>query len=466
MTGESKARVTGWIDENAQRIFDISDEIWDHPELAMGEERAADLLCDLLDGEGFDVDRGVAGMPTAFVAEHSVGSGSPVVGILAEYDALPALSNEVVSRKQPIVEGGPGHGCGHNLIGTGNTAAAIALSHAMASDGIDGTVRVYGTPGEELLISKVFMARDGLFDDCDVILTSHPTWENAANANSCYALLSAEFTFHGESCHMPSTPQTGRNALDAAIMTINGANTRKKHMHKDTVVEYVVPDGGLQPNIVPDVSRVWFFVRHPTVSQVLTDFEKVRDAAGGAATSTGTELEERFITGCYGYLPNDRIAEVIYENALEVGPPTFTEEEETFAGEIMAEYDVPGRSEPLHTDVDLLADGVDKYSQDDGDASWIAPLGRFNYAFPRRVPYHGWGFTAVSGSSIGRKGMLFNAKTLATSAIDVLTRPGLLEEIQAEHGDRTEGFSYDCLVPDDVDPITAEFVQERLRPPG
>ncbi len=466
MSKELKKRILEWLSKNEKHIIEISDRIWRYAELAMQESNSSSTLCDWLSKEKFRVKNGISGMSTAFVAEFSIGSGSPVVAFLAEFDALPGISNMVVPFHEPIVKGGPGHGCGHNLIGTANTAAAIAVKNGLESLGVDATIRIFGTPGEELLIGKIFMAKDGFFDDCDAILTSHPTYVTAANTNACYFLISSEFTFYGESCHMTETPEVGRNALDAVQLANVAANMRRKHMAHGTVLEYVISEGGHQPNVVPDVSKVWYMVRHPDVNCTKDAYQKICEAVKGAAIATGTTSKEQFITGAYGYLPNERLGEIIYANAMMVGPPTFSKEEKQFANKIRTNYGFGEMEQPIHEGVEFRKEGLDLYAQDDGDASWISPLGRVNYAFPRGIPFHGWGFTAVSGSSIGHKGMMFSAKTLGAAAADLLTNPSLVEEIKTEHKERTKDFHYKSLVPDDVNPITEEFMKLHVKSGG
>jgi aminobenzoyl-glutamate utilization protein B len=457
-----KKEIYDWLSANQKGIVHISDKIWRYAELPMQEKKSSRALCDWLRKEGFHVDTGISGMETAFLGEFSLGSGSPVIGFLAEYDALPGNSNKVVPRHDPIVEGGPGHGCGHNLIAAGETAAAIAVKNEMERRNIPGKIRVYGTPGEELLIGKVFMARNGLFDDCDVLLTSHPAAITAASARPCYSIISTEFTFLGESCHMTSSPEVGRNALDAAQVANIAINMRMKHMAKGTLVEYVIPDGGYQPNVVPDASKVWYFVRHPDVSRVKDAYKNIVDAVSGAALATGCASEEQFITGCYGYLPNVRLGKLIYDNAKMIGPPIFSDEERRFASELQKNYGFEIK-EPMHEGIEFLKEGLGMYGQDDGDASWINPLGRLNYAFPRGVPFHGWGYTAVSGSTIGQKGMMFSAKALAATAVDILMVPKVLQDIKKEHKNRTKGFNYTSLVPDSVSPITGDFIKHHIK---
>lgn len=463
MTHELKGFVFEWIERNRQSVIEACDALWRTPEVAMQEVKTSLILRNWLSKEGFQVETGTSGMPTAFVEEFARGSGKPVIAFLTDMDAVPGVSNKVVPWREPIVEGGAGHGCGHPEINAGNISAAIAIRHGMEKLKVDGTVRVYGAPAEELLVGKVFMARDGLFDDCDAILTSHPTSLNAANANTCCALLTSEFTFLGQSCLTAKNPEAGRSALDAVQLATIAVSMRRNYMARGTVVEYVIPDGGTQPNTVPEIGKVWFMVRHPEVGWVKDAYQKIVDAVKGAALATGTDWQERFITFCYGYLPNHRLGTLIYENARIVGPPVFTEEEKRFANEIRKNYGIEEIAEPIHEGLAFAKDGVDMYAQDGGDASWIAPLASVNCAFPKDITVHGWGTTAVSGSSIGHKGLMFCAKTLAATAADLLTEPALLKEMKEEHHKRTGGRSYTCLVSTDVRPITGDFMSYHIK---
>ncbi|MFT4946124.1 MAG: aminobenzoyl-glutamate utilization protein B [Natronomonas sp.] len=457
-----KQTAVDWVNSEAETITGLAEEQWERPQLPMCEEYAATALSEWLEDEGFEVELGVSNMETAFVAEYAVGDGGPTVGFIAEYDALADLSNVSEPVKEPLEEDAPGHGCGHNLIGTGNIAAAIAVKEALVESGTDGTVRVYGSPGEELLISNVFMTRDGLFEGDDMVLTSHPKGRNpTASTQSSLALISTEFVFHGQSCHTPSSPEEGRHALDAAVQLINGANALDKHMDQDTIIEYVITEGGYQPNVVPSISKVWFFIRNPDVEKARESYEKIRSAAEGAATATDTELEEAFITGCHPYLMNDTITETIYENAVDLGGPSYSEEERELAQELLDEYEIEA-DEPIKEEVKLEKGGLTLASQDDGDTSWVVPMGRLQYPYPTDVPLHTWGATVASGSSLGQTGMLFNAKTLACTAIDAIADPELLAAIEDEFETATVDYEYECLAPEDVEPIDGDWVQERL----
>lgn len=458
-----KQNVLKSLTKNQKVLIEVSDELWRTPELAMQELRTSGLLCDWLAKEGFLVETGMSGMQTAFLAEFTQGSRTPVIAFLTDLDAVPGVSNEVVPWHEAIIEGGPGHGCGHPQINAGNIGAAIAVKNEMEKLNVDGTIRVYGAPAEELLIGKVFMARDGLFDHCDVILTSHPSAVNAANANTCCALLSTEFTFFGQSCLTAKNPEAGRSALDAAQLVTIAVNMRKNYMARGTVVEYVIPDGGSQPNAVPDISKVWFMVRHPDVAWVKDAYQKILDAVKGATLATGTTSREQFLAFCHGYLPNERLGRLIYDNAKIVRPPTFSDAEKRFANDIRKSYGLEEVESPIHEGLEFLQDGLDMYAQDGGDASWIAPLASVNCAFPKDITFHGWGTTAVSGSSIGHKGLMFFAMTLAATAADILSCPKVLDEIKEEHENRRNGRGYQCLMPLGITPISEDFMKHHVK---
>lgn len=445
-----KSRALDWIEERSGRLTQIADAIWSHPELAMEERRSSALLAEELERGGFAVERGVAGMPTAFVA--TWGSGAPAIGFLCEYDALPGLSNEAAAERKPVAEGGPGHACGHNLIGTGSMAAGLAVRAVLEAEGLAGTLKVFGTPAEETLAGKVFMAREGVFDGLDACLSWHPYGRNRATYESSLALLSVRFLFEGKTCHIPSRPNVGRNALDAAELMNVAANLRRKHFPPGTSLEYVILDGGSFPNVSPDRAEVWYFLRGPTMELVEENFREIRNAARGAAIATGTEVKMRIVTACYSYLPNKTVAEVLYENLQIAGPPRFTEGEKAFARALQRTMDAE-MDEPLDEGVELHGEEMGFFSQDDGDLSWFCPVARVRTAcWPHRIASHTWQATASTGSSIGHKGMLAAAKTLALAGLDLFTRPEVLRKAADELKRRAQGRAYRCLVPPEVKP--------------
>ena len=449
-----KRKLVDWIEERRERFTDIAQRLWEHPELAMEEHYSAALLADELEKEGFTVERGVAEMPTAFVA--SWGSGAPTIGLMCEYDALPGLSNEAVPERRPILEGGPGHGCGHNLIGTGSMAAAMAVRSVLEKEKVSGTVKLFGTPAEETLAGKVFMTRDRVFEGLDAALTWHPMWENEATYESCLALYSIKFAFQGKTCHIPSRPEAGRNALDAVELMNVAANMRRKHLPPGATLEYVALEGGSYPNVVPDLAEAWYYIRAPEVGILRAGVEELENAARGAAVATGTEVAWRVVTGCYPYLPNRAFAELLYENLQEVGPPKYSEEEHAFARDLQKTFAAPP-GEALDEGHRLTGDFVGPYSQDDGDLSWLCPLGLVHTsAWVRGVPAHTWQVVATSGMSIGFKAMISAAETMAAGALDLFTQPTRLDALKKEFRERTDGFAYECLVPKEVKPLEAD----------
>ena len=443
-----------WLDGEAQHLDALSRRIWGHAEIALQETQSSAALVNELEGHGFRVERGVAGMPTAFVA--TWGEGRPTIGFLVEYDALPGLSNAAEPRRAPIVEGGGGHGCGHNLIGTGSLAAAVATSIGLKRDGRPGTIKVFGTPAEETLVGKVFMTRSGVFDGLDAALTWHPLHSTRVADERCLALLSVRFAFHGRTCHIPSGPDAGRNALDAVQLMSMAVNMRRKHMPPGATVEYVVTEGGAFPNVTPALARAWYFVRSPTVKDVETVGAMVYAAAEGAALATGTTVESRVVTNCYGYLPNTAMANLLYANLERVRPPAFTPEERTFARHLVKTLVDEPAPEATILDGGLVRAGeeIGPYSQDDGDLSWVCPLNTFHVAaWPEGVPAHTWQAAASTGTSIGSKALAVAARTLALTGVDLFTDPVALGRVRAEWQERTRGFTYRCLVPPEVDAL-------------
>jgi aminobenzoyl-glutamate utilization protein B len=443
-----------WLDGEAHRLDGVSRRIWNHAEIALHETQSSALLADELETQGFRVERGVAAMPTAFVA--SWGQGGPTIGFLAEFDALPGLSNAPEPRRAPLVDGGGGHGCGHNLIGTGSVAAAVATSIALKREGRPGTIKVFGTPAEETLVGKVFMQRSGIFKGLDAALTWHPLHSTRVANERCLALLSVRFAFHGRTCHIPSAPEAGRNALDAVQLMSMAVNMRRKHMPAGATVEYVITEGGAFPNVTPALARAWYFVRSPKVADVEAVGAMVRAAAEGAALATGTTVESRVVTSCYGYLPNSAMADLLYGNLETVRPPAFSAEERAFARELVKTVVDEPPSEATVLDGGLVRVGEETgpYSQDDGDLSWVCPLNTFHVAaWPDGVPAHTWQAAASTGTSIGTKAMTVAARTLALTGVDLFTDPSALARVRAEWQERTRGFTYRCLVPPDVNAL-------------
>ncbi len=458
-----------WIEENKDRIIEISDKIWEYAELGLIEFKSSALLADELERHGFKVERGVAGMPTAFVA--TWGEGKPVIGIMGEYDALPGLSQKKVPWKEPLVPGAPGHGCGHNLHGTSGAAAAIAVKIAMEKHGLKGTIKFFGCPAEENFDGKVYMVREGCFKDVDAIISHHPGTMNAVTLKSCLAVNSVKFHFYGKASHAAASPEEGRSALDAVELMNIGVNYLREHVSQEARIHYVIEKGGAQPNIVPDYARSWYYVRAPERDQVEHIYNWILDIAKGAALMTRTEVKIEFIGGAYNLIPNRTIAELIVKNMREIGLPKYDEEELNFAKEIAKTITPEMKINQLRKSkrpgwerlVDKLIDdevpdpwgeGEVMYgSTDVADVSWQAPTVEFSTAsWVLGTPGHSWQATAQSGAGISRKSLIFAAKIMAATALDLLTKPEILQKAQEEHRRRLRGRKYRSPIPPEVKP--------------
>ena len=322
-----------WIRTNCEKFIDLSNQVWDFAELGFKEIRSAELLAQALEADGFTVQRGVADIPTAFVA--SFGSGKPVIAILGEYDALPGISQECVSYQKPRQEGGNGHGCGHNLLGVGSLAAAMGVAEAIRAGEAKGTVRFYGCPAEENGAAKTFMVKAGVFNDVDLCLTWHPDSYNGILGINILANIWVTFRFHGKSAHAAADPQNGRSALDAVELMNVGANYLREHLIPEARIHYIISNGGgSAPNVVPPLAKSQYIIRAPLASQVSEIYPRVLDIANGAALMTGTELEVIFKIGMSNLLMNDTITDVFYEKMIAIGAPEFNEDEVKFAEEI------------------------------------------------------------------------------------------------------------------------------------
>ena len=455
-TGARKAALA-WIEENAETLCRLSDEIWILAEPAFQEHKSAALLAEAAEAEGFSVEPGVAGMPSAFVA--SYGSGKPVVGILAEYDALPGLSQKPVPWKEALDDGGCGHGCGHNLLGVGSTGAAIGVGTALAKTGARGTVRLYGCPAEEGGSGKAYMVRDGRFDDVDVALHWHPGSRNRAMCYNTLAVKRAKFRFHGLSSHAAGGPEHGRSALDAVELMNVGVNYLREHTPEKSRLHYIITSGGERPNIVPDFAESWYYARAPSMAQAQEIFDRVLEIAQGAALMTRTEHEVGAVNGSWDVLPNEALARVVDRQLRRVGPPAFTEEEIEFARELRAavrEGANGGAKAGTDDEADLVATcasrieyGRHSGSTDVGDVSWVVPTGGLSAAARvLNTPGHSWPCTATSGMSIGHKGMLTAAKVLCGTALELLSKPELVKAAKREFCQRTCRANYESPLPE------------------
>ncbi len=449
ISSSAKRQALGWVDANAGILKATNQKIWGYAEIGLQEVRSSRELMDLLRANGFAVDAGVAGMPTAFVA--SYGSGRPVIGILAEYDALPGLSQESVAQRKAREGVDAGHACGHSIFGTASTGAAIAVKRAIEAGAIKGTIRLYGTPAEETGIGKTYMLRAGLFKDCDAILTWHASDLTNAGYSYSKAMVSVKFHFSGLAAHASVSPHEGRSALDAVELMDDGVNFMREHVKEDARIHYVITNGGGQPNVVPPEAEVWYYVRANKHADVERYYQWVQLIAQGAAMMTQTRLSStRVETDQHEVLPNRTLAETIHRNLELAGPPSFTEQEKAFARETQ---------QPLGRVFDLaLSETIEPLaaqpsqglaSTDVGDVSWTVPVGQLNVAaYTFGAPGHSWQIAACTGMSIGEKGMLVAAKTLAGTAIDLFESPALLEKARADFHAIRDPQTFLTLIPE------------------
>ncbi len=452
---DAKRKIAARIEAKRPEYASISREIWELAEPGYLEEKSSLLLQQTLEKEGFSIESGVAEMPTAFVA--SYGKGSPVVGILAEYDALPGMSQDAVTQRKVLRENGPGHGCGHNLFGTGSTAAAIAVKEWLAETCSSGTIRLYGTPAEEGGSGKVYMVRAGLFDDVDVVLHWHPKDRNDASAHTTRANRSGKFRFYGVSSHAAVAPERGRSALDGVEAMNYMVNLLREHISTDASIHYIITNGGQAPNIVPDFAEVFYYIRHYEIAGLEDVWERVVKAAEGAAKGTGTRVDCEVIHGNYNILANEALSRLVYKNLCFTGGIKYTAEERVFAEAISKTLDE--NSEPFDAaeteKIKPYEFKKTKGSTDVGDVSWIVPTaGLYTATWVPGTAAHTWQVVAVGRTSIGVKGMMVASKTMALTAVDIFMEPAKLEEINKEFKDkRGADFKYRALLGERKPPL-------------
>ena len=453
--------------ENELKFSEVAKQIWNQPELGYTESFASSLQIKVLKEAGFAVTSGLGDIPTAFVAEYGV--GKPIIGILGEFDALPGLSQQVSSECLPVIPDGPGHGCGHNLLGTAGVEAVIALKGQMIAENLSGTIRYYGCPAEELLSGKTFMARDGAFDDLDCALTWHPGTSNLTLNASMQSLTAVEFFFSGRTAHAGIAPHLGRSALDAVEIMNVGANYLREHVPEGTRIHYQITNGGAAPNVVPDAASVYYFLRGLNRQQVDELEERLIKVAKGAAMMTETSVRWEIKSGCYDTLPNETLNELMFKQAEAIGQMSFNLEEENFAKKLVQTIDssvlAAAKQQLLGENADTLLDpgfyhDIKQFgstmggSSDVGDVSWITPIGQvMTTCAPLGVQLHTWQATASFGSTIGMKGMHYAAKIMALSAYDLLTDSGgILKKAKEEFTKSKKGIVYKPGIPANVQP--------------
>ena len=438
------------VDQHAAHFSGTSKTIWDYAELGYQEEKSSALLRHELEAAGFHVQSPVANEPTAFVA--SVGQGQPVIAILGEFDALPGLSQAATPDRSPLVANAPGHGCGHNLLGSGAALAAVALKEYMQQNHVTGTLRYYGTPAEEGGDGKVYMLRAGLFRDVDVVLQWHPASENVVTNGGMLAMNSAKFLFHGVAAHAAMAPERGRSALDAVMLMGSGVEFLREHIPSNSRVHYIISNGGAAPNIVPDTAELYLYARNPSLPVLGDVWNRILKIGQGAALMTETTLEVKDVGGTANVLPNDALAKVAQRNLEEVGGFHYTADEKHFAEELQKSLPAGGAG-----DLDSTAliqplrqpdPNAAAASTDVGDVSWNVPTIGFETAtFVPGVVAHTWQAAASSGMSIGQKGMIVAAKALALTGADLFSDPKLVADAKTDFQRQLKGRAYASVIP-------------------
>lgn len=465
-------KIPEWIEDNRSMFIELSNEVWGYAELGYREYKSSKTLEDALEEGGFKVERGMAEIPTAFVANYSNGPG-PVIGILGEFDALPGLSQDCVPYRKPLENGAPGHGCGHNMLGVAGVASVMAVRQAMDAGEVKGTIRYYGCPAEETGAGKAFMAKAGVFDDLDICLTWHPDTFNAVMYANFLANYRVIFRFHGRTAHAAADPFNGRSALDAVELMNVGANYLREHMIPDARIHYIITKGGVAPNVVPDFAESMYSVRAPRREQLDPLLERVKKIAEGAALMTGTEVEINVISGMSNMLQNDTINEVLQTKLVEVGAPRFSDEEHAFARELSgtippesleASAPIYGlkaddiaelKKQVLHEDIlpPYRSENILPGSTDVGDVSWVTPTGQIVTAcWALGTPGHSWQIVAQGKTGIGQRGMLYAGKVMAVSALEFMKNDQLRKQAVDEFKRKRAAVNYTSPIPEGTKP--------------
>jgi aminobenzoyl-glutamate utilization protein B len=434
-------------------LVDLADQVWRFAETALRETRSSKVLADYAEKQGFRVKRGVAGMPTAFVAEY--GQGSPVVGILGEFDALPGLSQKVATSREPLEPGAAGHGCGHNLFGAGSLGAAVAIKELIARGDLSGTIRFYGTPAEEAVGGKIYMLREGLLNDLDVCLAWHPEDTIRADTRSSQAIIDFIVEFHGKASHAAFDPWNGRSALDGLEIFTHALNMLREHVKPGVRMHYVITDGGKVPNVVPDYAKLWCWVRDTKRTGVEDVMRRVRKIVEGAALAADVTSTLTVQGGSYEMLANVAGERILHANLDWLGPLVFNQEEQEFARAIQSATGVEPKgltsaAEPL----DEKPGEPEGGSTDVGDVSWVIPTIHLSVTTAAAgAPWHSWPVVATGGMSIGHKGMIYAARALAATMVDLYTDKAALKAVREEFAEKTRGQIYRPYIPDGPPPL-------------
>lgn len=445
---KNKEAVLQKLDSQSEKFGDIAMQIWSLAEMGYQEEKSSALLQKTLADEGFSIKSGIANIPTAFVAEY--GSGSPVIAILGEYDALPGLSQQAVPEKKSA-NGVAGHACGHHLFGTASSAAAISVKNWLKENKISGTIRFYGCPAEEGGGAKVYMSREGVFDDVDIALHWHPSSQNAASAAAALANISAKFRFYGVSAHAAGAPEMGRSSLDGVEAMNAMVNMMREHIPQEARIHYVITDGGKAPNVVPDFAEVYYYARHNRRDVVRSIFDRIVKAGEGAALGTGTKMEYELVNGVHELLPNLTLQKLVHDNLSNIGGVTYSREEKEFADKIAISLGQSEANMGRAVNIQPYKETARAYgSTDVGDVSFVVPTVGFGTAtWVPGTSAHSWQAVAAGGTSIGKKGMMIAAKTLTATAMDLFNSKELISKAKAEFEERRgSDFVYKPLLGD------------------
>ncbi len=452
----TKAKARSYIDTQAELLSRTNRRIWSFAETSLDEVRSSAELQKLLAANGFTVEAGVADMPTAFVA--TFGSGKPVIGILAEFDALPGVSQAASGEAAPGPNPAAGHACGHSAFGVGSTGAAMAIKQLIAAGDLHGTVRLYGTPAEETAMGKIYMLRAGYFKNDDVIFTWHPSSLTLAPYGTTMSLVNVKFRFQGQSSHAALQPFAGRSALDAVELMNSGVNFMREHVRDDARIHYVITRGGDQPNVVPAQAESWYYIRAHEFGDVDRYFKWIREIAEGAAKMTQTKLEAVDVQSeMHNIIPTPALVRLVHDNLTAVGPPQWSEAELRLARATQTNFKDPSRSGPppgtpamserIEPMMERPAKGAS--SSDVGDISWFVPVANLMVAaYAYGVPTHTWPVVAATGSSIGDKALLVAAKVIASSAIDLYRDPDLLQRVREDYRRARGDSPWRTLIPD------------------
>jgi aminobenzoyl-glutamate utilization protein B len=452
---KNKEEAVASIEKRKAEMTKLSDQIWGFAETAFREHKSSKALSDYAEQQGFKVERGIAGMPTAFIA--SYGQGQPVIGILGEFDALPGISQKALPSKEALEAGAPGHGCGHNLFGVASLSAAISIKELIAAGKLKGTIRFYGTPAEEAGSGKAYMTRDGLFKDLDVCLAWHPATETQADVDSTQALVDFIVEFKGKAAHAALDPWNGRSAVDGLEAFTHGVNLLREHVKPTVRIHYAIVKGGDVPNVVPEYAKVWCWARDSKRAGVEPVLQRLREIADGAARIAGVESKFTIQSGCYEILVNLAGAKLLQQNLEWLGPIKYTEQEQEFARAIQRatgseQKGLNGAIKPLEDPKPNPPGG----STDVGDVSWVVPTLHLSVTTAPQSAWHAWPVVACGGMSIGHKGMMLASKTLAATMVDLFEDAKAREAIQAEFKEKTKGFVYKPYVADGPPPLPKE----------